>query len=277
MEKIIDGLNLYIRKILYKTQTELNSTPYLKILCNEVKKCLATYDSEVWKGHNLDFELQYFLEALEESPDDYELILTMFVIYNKKLDIIADYDIEYIYFIASAFIVEEVSISMYDSMLSMFLNPSISFLLQSLDENVQILLISYLILSIPYEDIEKGMYNSAIRDLSLFIGVSLSSQLFLHDIYMSMRSIMFDDKYKMFFNHGDVQKLNLILELDEALSQDLKEKFIMKLTEIEESYKYEKVLAIKKMLKCSLEYWAFAVRGIGVIKSQEKEPHKKEK
>ncbi len=249
---------------------------FMRCLVTYGKKYLKTYDEETWGRDEIDSEMLSYFETVDDLREENVVKCIMFILASMKLNVMHRYDVDLIAYIASILSTREILAPNFEKYVDVFFEKRIYEELSWLDEERKLLCIVDIVDGITLANEGDDLVTIAWETLARIQGLPpsplLGGSYDLSSVYETLKSIMYDSAYLPFFEANDFRRLSCIKSLLESRQVgDLDGVLIAEnLSNIEIQCRLDKVRCVKRMLGYLHSYWAFTVKGIGVLNDKNK-------
>ena len=248
---MISSQYLYFYRILSQLEKEPIKDYPLSFLIPLVKREIQKLDEDAWNefssnNERTKFECfvdqSYYLSSIMEKA-------IMFLLYCIRLDSIDDNFLDMISSITEALFTCKIIPNTYKLYLDMLLDETIVSLLlsSSFDENKRILPV--LIRYVCQEDLLSGNYENAAKFLCMLknrrYSPIFSGYYSIRNVYDTLKFIVTDEKYALFFSPEDIRHIELLGEIDKIATSEYRDYFRRRIIEIEELCPNQKVTIAK--------------------------------
>lgn len=262
MTRVFSEFYIFISKLKRTYQLFETNTNMRDMLIAKINILLNNYNENKWQLlKNNFFEFCKFYSYDEDYIDCQLIYLIILDILQEKIN---DFNSDYIDAIVQAFAYNDANPFNYKRYLDLLLNNEIMFLIMELDELATP--IAYVIIAIiennDIDTLEKNNYAYVKNIINRIKGVYPSPIFKGNYNFFNMYSCLKRYMNKLntnnnFFTMSDYQSIKFLVDMDQHLSIEEKDNFILTIKEIEKDYDMDKRYLIKEIIKKINKYYNY--------------------
>ncbi len=268
---VVSDLYKYISGCIYGVDKRDEKPPHVVLLVSKAKELLESFDEQAWRQGDLDLLLVNYFVSYDEMRGDELISLAMFVVCGMKLDIIVNYNLDYVHALASELIEAAVPVDEYDKYLNMFLDRSVYEQFESLSSVNQKKVLDEAIDSKSSDLDETSEYKKVSQLVSECMDAFspvFGKDYSLAHVYDVLEALMCKKEFSTKFSEEDKYALSLIGEL-EYLDKEEKGILAEKIAEVESTFYRDEVALVKTILiEVSKIYFSQNLTRVGTEKIQ---------